>query len=139
MEIIGIGSEITECLRVARLIERHGEQFIDRVYTEDEVRYCQSRKQTVQHFTACWAAKEAVLRALGTDWVRGISWRDIEIRQGPNGGRSVVLRSAVKRLAQRRRVADVLVTLSFCRTHATAFALAVAEEGQPAGPPEIKD
>ena len=57
-EVIGLGTDITECLRIARMIERHGELFIDRVYTPDEIKYCQSRKQSTQHFTGRWAAKE---------------------------------------------------------------------------------
>ena len=81
MEIIGLGTDITECLRIARMIERHGELFINRVYTPYEIAYCQSRKQSTQHFTGRWAAKEAVLKALGTGWRRGISWRDMEIRK----------------------------------------------------------
>ena len=87
--IIGIGTDITECLRIARMIERHGELFISRVYTPEEIRYCQSRQQATQHFTGRWAAKEAILKALGTGWRRGISWRDMEIRNEP-GGKPVV-------------------------------------------------
>ena len=85
MEIIGIGTDITECLRIARMIERHGELFISRVYTPDEIRYCQNRKQSTQHFTGRWAAKEAILKAIGTGWRRGISWLDMEIRNDPGG------------------------------------------------------
>ena len=73
MDIIGIGTDITECLRIARMIERHGELFLNRVYTPTEIRYCQSRKQATQHFTGRWCAKEAVLKALGTGWRQGIS------------------------------------------------------------------
>ena len=80
MNIIGIGTDIVECLRIAQMIERHGELFITRVYTPHEIQYCQSRKQATQHFAGRWAAKEAVLKALGTGWRRGISWRDVEIR-----------------------------------------------------------
>ena len=56
-EIIGIGSHIVECLRIARMINRYGELFIQRVYTAEETRYCQSRKQATPHFAALWAAK----------------------------------------------------------------------------------
>ena len=77
-DIIGIGTDITECLRIARMIERHGELFVNRVYTPEETRYCQNRAQSTQHFTGRWAAKEAILKALGTGWRKGISWRDVE-------------------------------------------------------------
>ena len=81
MELIGIGTDITECLRIARMIDRHGELFIGRVYTPEEIKYCQNRKQSTQHYAGRWAAKEAILKALGTGWRKGISWRDIEVRK----------------------------------------------------------
>ena len=99
--IIGIGTDITECLRIARMIERHGELFIDRVYTPEEIRYCQSRKQSTQHFTGRWAAKEAILKALGTGWRKGISWRDIEVRNEPGGKPVVAVRGGVKDVVER--------------------------------------
>ncbi len=133
MEILGIGTHITECLRIARMIERHGEQFIDRVYTPEEVRYCHNRKQATQHFAAYWAAKEAVLKALGTRWVRGIDWRDIEIRPGPGGRTTVALSGGVQQWAQKKAVLQIQVSISHCRAYATALALAL---GQPAKPPD---
>ena len=126
-EIIGIGTDITECLRIARMIERHAELFINRVYTPEEIRYCQSRKQATQHFTGRWAAKEAVLKALGTGWRRGISWRDVEVRNEPGGKPSVALRGGAKEVAAQLGITDVLVTISHCRSHATATAIAVGE------------
>src|SRR6266566_3118953 len=81
MEIVGIGTDIVECLRIGRMIEQHGEVFLTRVYTEREIRFCQARRRATEHFAARWAAKEAILRALGTPWRRGIEWTDIEIEQ----------------------------------------------------------
>ena len=83
MDVLGIGTDITECLRIAQMIERHGELFVDRVYTPEEIRYCQRRKQATQHFTGRWAAKEAVSKVLGLG-VRGIGWQDIEIERPVN-------------------------------------------------------
>ena len=85
MDVLGIGTDITECLRIAQMIERHGELFVDRVYTSEETRYCRNRKQATQHFTGRWAAKEAVLKALGTGWRRGsvgTTWRCATSRAG---------------------------------------------------------
>ena len=126
MDIIGVGSEITECLRIARMIKRHGELFLERVYTSAEISYCQSRRQSTQHFTGRWAAKEAVLKALGTGWVPGISWRDIEIRNEPGGKARVAVGGGVKDLVQRLGVTRLLVSISHCRTHATAYAIALS-------------
>ena len=56
MNILGIGTDITECLRIAQMIERHGELFIERVYTAHEIQYCSNRKQATQHYAGRWAA-----------------------------------------------------------------------------------
>ena len=127
MDVIGIGTDITECLRIARMIERHGELFLGRVYTPEEIRYCQSRKQATQHFAGRWAAKEAVLKALGTGWVRGISWRDIEVLNAPGGKPLVTLRGGARKIAHKLGIAEMLVSISHCRTHATACVLAVGD------------
>jgi holo-[acyl-carrier protein] synthase len=132
-DVIGIGADITECLRIARMIERHGELFINRVYTPEEIKYCQSRKQATQHFTGRWAAKEAILKALGTGWRRGISWRDIEVRNEPSGRPVVAVRGGVKDAVEQLGVGEILVTISHCRSHATACAIAVGKEKKAAG------
>jgi holo-[acyl-carrier protein] synthase len=126
--ILGIGTDITECLRIARMIERYGEQFMNRVYTDEEIRYCQNRRQATQHFTGRWAAKEAVLKALGIGWRRGIAWRDVEIRNEPGGRPVVAVRGGVKETVQRLGITDLLISISHCRTHATAYAIALGEE-----------
>jgi holo-[acyl-carrier protein] synthase len=127
-DIIGLGTDITECLRIARMIERHGELFINRVYTPEEIKYCQSRKQATQHYTGRWAAKEAILKALGTGWRKGISWRDIEVRNEPGGRPVVAVRGGVKEAVEQLGVAEIHVTISHCRSHATATAIAVGKE-----------
>ena len=127
-ELIGLGTDITECLRIARMIERHGELFINRVYTPEEIKYCQSRKQATQHYTGRWAAKEAILKALGTGWRKGISWRDIEIRNEPGGRPVVAVRGGVKEAVEQLGMAEIHVTISHCRSHATATAIAVGKE-----------
>ena len=131
--IIGIGTDITECLRIARMIERHGELFIERVYTSEEIKYCQSRKQATQHFTGRWAAKEASLKALGTGWRKGISWRDMEVRNEPSGKPVVAVRGGVKDVVEQLGITDIHVTISHCRTHATATAVAVGKKKKEIG------
>ena len=127
MAIIGIGTDITECLRIARMIERHGELFIDRVYTPAEIKYCQSRKQATQHYTGRWAAKEAILKALGTGWRKGISWRDVEVRNEPGGKPVVAFRGGAKEVVEQLGITDIHITISHCRSHATATAIAVGK------------
>src|SRR5205807_317485 len=123
MDIIGIGSEIVECLRIGRMIERHGEVFLLRVYTEGEVRHCQNRKRATEHFAVYWAAKEAIFKSLGTTWRRGLSWTDIDIR--PQENPQVLLAGSVRDLARRQGVSEILLTMAHCRAYATAYALAV--------------
>src|SRR3990172_13369006 len=113
-QIIGIGTDIIECLRIAQMIERHGDLFINRVYTPHEIPYCQSRKLATQHYAARWAGKEAVLKALGTGWRKGISWRDIEIRNDPGGRPTVALRGGVRDVVEQLGIIDMHLSLSHC-------------------------
>jgi holo-[acyl-carrier protein] synthase len=125
MEILGIGTDIVECLRVGRMIERHGELFLARIYTEREVRFCQSRKRTTEHFAARWAAKEAVLKALDQPWRRGVELSEIEVVQEAGVSPEVVLYGATKEHARGLRVGKVLLSMGHCRAYATAHAIAV--------------
>ena len=135
LETLGVGTDITECLRIARMIERYGDLFINRVFTPEEVRFCQSRKQSTQHFTGHWAAKEAILRALGTTWRRGITWRDLEIVGEPGAALRVRLHGGARALAEQQGVAEFRVSISHCRTHATALVVALGRhaDGSQAG------
>ena len=125
MEVLGIGADIVECLRIAQMIERHAEQFIARVYTDVEMEYCSARKAATQHYAGRWAAKEAVLKALGTGWVRGITWRDVEVRNDASGQPSIYLSGGALDVSQKRGIDQIMISISHCRSHATAYALAV--------------
>ena len=136
MDILGIGTDIIECPRIGKMIEQHGELFLRRVYTEREIRYCQSRKHAIEHFAGRWAAKEAILKALGTGWSRGIGWTDIEVRNGPDDRPQVLVCGAAREIARERGIGEILVSISHCRTYATAYALAI---GRPSGCPQPVD
>lgn len=124
MEILGIGTDIVECLRIGRMIEQHGELFLNRVFTEREITYCQARKHATEHFAGRWAAKEAILKAIGTGWAKGICWTDLEIRNMSSGAPKVLVRAGAKDAAIARGIHDILISISHCRTYATAYALA---------------
>src|SRR5437870_11465708 len=125
MEIVGIGTDIVECLRIGRMIEQHCELFLLRVYTPREIRYCQGRKHSTEHFAGRWAAKEAILKCLGTGWRRGLCWTEVEVRNDPSGRPQVLLCGAAKDIAQQLRISDILLSISHCRAYATAYATAV--------------
>ena len=124
MQIIGIGTDIIECLRIAQMIERHGELFLMRVFTPHEIEYCSARKAATQHYAGRFAAKEAVLKALGTGWIRGISWRDVEVRHKPGGAPTVALRGGARDVFERSGITRMHISISHCRSHAVAYAIA---------------
>jgi holo-[acyl-carrier protein] synthase len=125
--ILGIGTDVIECLRIAQMIERHGELFIQRVYTEHEIAYCATKKAATQHYAGRWAAKEAVLKALGTGWVQGISWRDVEVRNRTGGGPTIVLRGGARDVYESLGAAKMHISISHCRSHAIAMAICEGE------------
>ena len=85
MQIIGVGLDATEIERVADLIEHYGDRFLQRVFTEEEIAYCRARRDFASSFAARFAAKEAVMKALGTGHSHGVFWTGIEVarRYGP--------------------------------------------------------
>lgn len=129
--IVGLGTDIVEILRIGRMIQKHGELFLNRVYTRDEIRYCQRRKACFEHFAGRWAAKEAVMKALGTGFIRGVGFQDIEIVSQKSGQPVVALKGGARERAAAMGIDDVLVTISHCRSYATATAVAV-RHGLPA-------
>ncbi|MGH8519101.1 MAG: holo-ACP synthase [Panacagrimonas sp.] len=79
MDIIGSGMDATEISRIAATIDRYGDRFVTRIFTDGEVAYCRRRRDFVSSFAARFAAKEAAMKALGTGHSRGVLWRGIEV------------------------------------------------------------
>lgn len=125
MEIVGIGTEIVECVRIGRMIQEHGELFLARVFTPKEIRHCQKRKSPTEHFAGQWAAKEAILKALGIHTGKGLAWTDLEILHVTGQRPRVHLQGVIKDRAQQQRVSEILVTSAQCRAYATAYAIAL--------------
>jgi len=130
MQIIGMGTEIVECLRIGQMIERHGELFLTRVYTVREIQCCRAKKQVTEQFAERWAAKEAIVKCLGTGWRRGLNWTDIEVRHVPEMGPKVYLCGSAKDRAIVREIGEILLTMAHCRAYATATAIAVKGDRQ---------
>ena len=127
MEILGIGTQVMECVRVRKLIDQHGETFLRQVYTDREIRYCNGKTKSTEQFTAVWAAKEAVFRSLGTTWRRGVNWTDVEVICENGGGPRVLLAGMTQELMATRGVGAFLLTMAHCRTFATATSIAVGD------------
>ena len=85
MEIMGLGLDATEIARIAEAIERYGDRFVRRVFTEGEIAYCRGKRDASSSFAARFAAKEAAMKALGTGHSQGVYWTGIEVvrRHGP--------------------------------------------------------
>ena len=128
MPIVGHGIDIVEVERFRGLIERHGERFLGRCFTPEEVAYAGRRPQRfAEHFAARFAAKEAVLKALGTGWRDGIAWTDIEIRRDPAGAPSVHLSGQAASLAAAAGISRWLISLSHTADLAQASVIGMGE------------
>ena len=123
--VLGIGIDIIECARIGEMIEKHGEHFLQRVYTPGEIAYCSPRKAREQHYAGRWAAKEAVLKALGTGWAHGIQWTEVEVVNQVGGKPIIQLSGTAAKIAEQRGIQTMLISISHCKSYATAYATAV--------------
>jgi holo-[acyl-carrier protein] synthase len=97
--ILGLGSDITDARRIAKVIERHGDRFLSRVFTEIERARAERRKNRVETYAKRFAAKEACAKALGTGIREGVWWRDMGVTNMPSGRPTMTLTGgALKRL-----------------------------------------
>jgi holo-[acyl-carrier protein] synthase len=120
MSIIGIGVDLVECGRIERSLDRFGEKFLRRVFTEGEIEYSMSMKFPARHLAARFAAKEAVSKAFGTGIGKAMGWRNIDIRKKKSGEPFLVFSGSAQELAEKRGVTSALVTLSHTEQHAMA-------------------
>lgn len=124
MSISGVGIDIVSIARFERILERHGSRFVDRFCLPGEAG-AESRSPRAQHLGGLFAAKEAVLKALGTGWDKGLGFRQIEVRREPGGRPSIRLHAAAADLAQTLGVARVHISIT--HDHGIAAAIAVLE------------
>jgi holo-[acyl-carrier protein] synthase len=124
MPIIGHGIDIVETERIRQSVNEHGERFLDRVFTLAEQEYCaRNHKRYFEHLAGRFAAKEAVLKVLGTGWRGGIAWTDIEIIKDASGQPKILLTGECLRIASEMGIASWHVSISHIETHATASAI----------------
>jgi holo-[acyl-carrier protein] synthase len=126
MTVVGIGVDVVEVSRIERALSRWGEAFARRIYTTAEVSRADAGAARTSRLAARFAAKEAVMKALGVGW-RALAWRDIEITNDALGQPVVHLRGSARRIAEQRGIRRVLVALSHTHEHAVANAIALAD------------
>src|SRR5216110_1587949 len=117
--IIGLGLDATDIIRISETIDRYGERFLCRIFTDGEVAYCTGRRVPAIHFAGRFAAKEAAMKALGTGHSHGVLWRDVEVVRHGGPPQLQLHGGAARRFAAIGGLSS-LVTI----THSDALALA---------------
>ena len=125
MSILGHGIDLVECARIAKVLENHGQRFLRRVLTPAERERAKKYKDPIPFIAGRWAAKEAILKMIGTGWRGRIAWTDMEILPDPSGRPVVTLTGETARHAERIGIRRVLISITHTRNHAAASALGV--------------
>jgi holo-[acyl-carrier protein] synthase len=131
MSVIGTGVDLVECDRIQRSIDRFGDRFLHRVFTDGEIEYSMSMKFPARHLAARFAGKEAVSKAFGSGIGKAMGWRNIDIRKKPSGEPFVVFSGPAQELAAKRGVTSALITLSHTEHHAMASVVLEGVTAQP--------
>ena len=118
--LIGTGVDLIEIERIAHSIERYGERFLRRVYTEQEIAYCSRKRSGAESYAARFAAKEAGAKALGTGISRGVTWNEFQVRREASGRPTLELSGRARLLAQELGVKAISLSL----THTGKLAMA---------------
>jgi holo-[acyl-carrier protein] synthase len=128
MNIIGLGIDLIECQRIGDLWSRHGDRVTDRLLTPAELDYIRRyMADVVPRLAGRFAAKEAILKVLGTGWRGQIAWRDMEILNDSAGRPHVTLTGECQRVAQSLGIANILVSITHTQNYAAATAIGVGE------------
>ena len=127
MTVKGIGIDVVHITRMRAVIGRWEERFLQRIFTEQEIAYCRSRRDPVPHFAARFAAKEAGLKALGTGLRLGIQWRELEVMRERGQAPVLVLRGRSREIGMARGGSRMLLALTHDGDYALAQAMLVAD------------
>jgi holo-[acyl-carrier protein] synthase len=122
--IAGLGIDLVEIERFAAAVKRQGPPFLQRLFTAAERRYCDGHRNRMPHYSARFAAKEAVLKALGTGWSGGIRWTDVEILREKSGPVKVRLSGRARKAASEKGIRRVHLSITHAESHAAAIAVA---------------
>lgn len=122
--IVGIGVDIISVKRIRSAVERHGDRFTRKLFTPAELAYCRARTRQYEHMAGRFAAKEAVAKAIGTGVAHGVSVREVEVVNNPDGKPDIVLHGRTERIVADRRIRNIHVSLSHTEEFAVAYAIA---------------
>lgn len=123
--IVGTGIDVAEVDRVEASLKRFGAKFTARIFTDAEIRYCESKANRVERYAARFAAKEAGMKAIGTGWSRGVRWRDIEVQRLPGGRPTIIFQGKAGEYFA--KLGATRAHLSLTHTKGMAIALVVLE------------
>ncbi len=123
--ILGIGTDLTEVGRIRQSISQFGDRFLHRIYTEEERAYASSKANAAERFAARFAAKEAGMKAIGTGWRRGVTWKDFEVVNERSGRPTLTLRGVAREIADELGVTQISISLT--HTRHMAFAVVILE------------
>jgi holo-[acyl-carrier protein] synthase len=126
--IIAHGIDLVDCSRIESMLQRHGQNFLDRVFTATEQKYTSLGKNTVEKLSGRFAAKEAVLKLIGTGWRGKISWTDIEVINDDMGKPIVNIYGEVEKIADRLGIKQISISITHTANFVIASAVAIAEK-----------
>lgn len=125
MKIIGQGIDLIECQRIRDIWQRYGDKLTDRVLTEAELAYVRRHRDAVPRLAGRFAAKEAILKVLGTGWRGRITWRDMEILNEDHGRPFVTLSGECRRVAEQLGITEILISITHTENYAAAVATGI--------------
>ena len=128
MLISGQGIDLVDFPRIEQMVNRHSRRFLDRLFTPAEQAYADSNKNGMEKLAGRFAAKEAVLKLMGTGWRGKIAWTDIEIVNSPTGQPQVTLTGEVEKIAKKLGIEQISVSITHTANFAIASAVALAEK-----------
>ena len=121
--IVGTGIDLAEVDRIQASIERHGDRFIKRIYTPNEIAYVERKANRFQRYAARFAAKEAGMKAIGTGWRRGVTWQDFEVANLPSGQPTLKLHGKAAQYAAELGVKHISLSLTHTAANGMAFVI----------------
>ncbi|MHC4121326.1 MAG: holo-ACP synthase [Planctomycetota bacterium] len=127
MTIVAHGIDLVDCPRIEQMVQRHGERFIDRVFTAAEQAYAKSSKNEIEKLAGRFAAKEAILKLIGTGWRGKIAWTDIEVINNASGQPEVTITGEVRKIAESLEIDHISVSITHTANFAIASAVALAK------------